>query len=132
MYVINWASYNSVIFETVGANMVEFKDISSEFFTTALNTTFRPNGHEEMGGLLLDGNEALADLLSNGNYLNRTRFENITATECNRRYAAPFITSGNGFRVRRPGDGTISNMVGHRGYGELIQYMGSGEFACKS
>lgn len=38
-------------------------------------------------------------MLLGGQYLNKTRFENITSDECVSRYGARFITSGSGFGV---------------------------------
>jgi hypothetical protein len=42
----------------------------------------------------------LQDKLLGGQYMDRTKFENLTSEECMSRYGAQFITSGAGFGVQ--------------------------------
>jgi hypothetical protein len=89
-------SYNSVVFQTISANYVVFLEINAAFFTTRDFTT-----REELDIGLYDREyyHAIQDNLLNGQYLNTSRFQNISVTECTSRYTSPFIRAGNGFAV---------------------------------
>jgi hypothetical protein len=86
----------------------------------------------------------MQETVLNGQYLNRTRFENITAAECYRRYTLPFIRAGYGFAVV-PTEVVCIDPYGNNPNGSLLQsdegagkldnlvsgYNNSTLFACK-
>jgi hypothetical protein len=90
--------YNSVVFETIAANSVDFLVVDPTFFTTKGNwtryddtiTLYRPPRTPVT---------SLQDTVLNDKYLDRAVFDNITGTECVSRYTAAFITSGTVFGV---------------------------------
>jgi hypothetical protein len=86
-------SYNSVVFQTIAANDVDFLVINEAFLTT------RGGWRNSISDLGHDYYQSLQDTLLDGQYLDRSRFENISATDCFSRYTAPFIRAGNGFAV---------------------------------
>jgi hypothetical protein len=88
--------YNSVVFETIAANSVDFLEVTPRFFTTrgGFRNDYKNYNHAHF--------QEIQDTLLGGKYLDQTLFENITATDCQNRYTSPFITSGNGFGVPFP------------------------------
>jgi hypothetical protein len=92
--------YNSVVFQTIATNDIDFLFITGDFLTTrggwrkdhALqNLTADDPDH--------DYYQAIQDTLLDEQYLDASRFENISATECFSRYTSLFIRAGNGFAV---------------------------------
>lgn len=64
-------------------------------------------------------------MLLDGKYLDRTRFENVTGSECVKRYASPFITMGSGFAVL---DAEHRYKYGYNGSNSVVGLdIGSGE-----
>jgi hypothetical protein len=81
--------------------------------------------------------EDLKSLLD-GKYLDRTRFENVTGSECDARYNAPFITVGSGFGVptaeynRLYFNLNASRTVGHVYISSAGMHFPADKFDCKS
>lgn len=92
--------YNSVVFETIAANNIDFFIVSPEFFTTKdswhlagdtsfMNNLTSPQYIKDLQALVLDGK-----------YQDPSLFRNLSAQECQKHYTKPFITEvGHGFAV---------------------------------
>jgi hypothetical protein len=112
--------YNSVIFQTIGANQVYFLIVDQKFFTDKNNWSYAnynstwDNDFTRLQNTLLDDK-----------YLDRTLFENITDAECRSRYTAPFISSGAGFGV--PEQGEWRKLFGMREDNSLRTYFNGSE-----
>jgi len=93
--------YNSAVFQTIAANDIDFLVITRAFLTT------RGGWEIDKASLNFEGDfdnyeyyyQAIQDTLLDEQYLNVSRFENISATECFGRYTSPFIRAGNGFAI---------------------------------
>ncbi|KAJ4286430.1 hypothetical protein N0V90_013129 [Kalmusia sp. IMI 367209] len=96
--------YNSVIFETIAANDVDFLIVGEDFFTNKTSWNSQSSDSSELIYNSTTDNDItkLQNTLLDGQYLDRTKFENITNNECVSRYNTPFITSGSGFGVPTP------------------------------
>jgi hypothetical protein len=76
--------------------------------------------------------------LLGGRYLDRTKFENVSGSECNARYNAPFITAGSGFGVPTADQNKLyyalnaSKSVGHVYISSAGMGFPAKKFACKS
>ncbi|PVI03995.1 hypothetical protein DM02DRAFT_669382 [Periconia macrospinosa] len=88
--------YNSVIFGTVGTNGFEFLAVQPDFLTVRIDSSNKTFVDSDWSP---DYYAAIQDLVLDGGYMNRTRFENITGAECISRYSAEFIASGVGLGV---------------------------------
>jgi len=87
-------SYNSVFFQMMGVNKVQFLSVNKEFFTNNVAEDFNKSP-----GVWGNIEAKLQKDLLDGQYLNRTAFENITDKECRSRYNAEFIQVGSGIGV---------------------------------
>lgn len=58
----------------------------------------------------------MQDSLLEGQYLNRTRFENLTGEECFKRYSSDFITGGSVFAVPTPAWSSSSRNDSYLGF----------------
>jgi hypothetical protein len=82
--------------------------------------------------------EGLQESLLDGKYLDHTRFENITGSECDARYNAPFITAGSGFGVPTAEQNktfyvlNATKTVGHVYISSAGMGFPAEKFACKS
>ncbi|ORY11501.1 hypothetical protein BCR34DRAFT_513729 [Clohesyomyces aquaticus] len=91
--------YNSVVFETIAANNVDFLIVAPDFFTNKEGWNYRNNDN------LIDSSSdnfitRLQDGLLDEKYLNRKLFDNLTEKECIAQYGGSFITGvGAGFAV---------------------------------
>lgn len=86
--------------------------------------------------------QEIQDTLLDGKYLDRNLFENITGTECYKRYTSPFIVSGNGFAVPPPDQwespssyANSSLLRTSQGAGQLLElidgFYNASSFSCK-
>lgn len=128
-------SYNSVVFETIGANDVSFLRVAPEFFTIKDSWYYGPYNATWDNRL-----SRLQNTLLDGKYLNSTIFEHLTAEECISRYTAVFITSGPGFGVPTTESRISSNLTAantlreeNSGSGDLQveDFPGEPPYACK-
>ncbi|CAI6336339.1 unnamed protein product [Periconia digitata] len=88
--------YNSVVFETVGANDAYYFEITEDFFK--VKDSWYHISHE----MINDPTPFYQAALLDGKYLDRNLVENITADECKSRYSQQFISAGTGFCVTSP------------------------------
>ena len=134
-------SYNSVVFETIAANNVDFLVVAPEFFTNK-NGWRLSQGNGSIDSTTVNFVSRLQDLLLDGKYLDRTRFENLTDSECVSRYIASFIVKGGaGFGVPTPEyrqvyglNATSSLLRAESGSGQLPLRSGVGgdpKYSCK-
>jgi len=105
--LLNEERYNSVIFQTTATNDIDFVFAHEAFLVTR-------------GGWKLEGGnqgysshfQALQDTLLGEQYLNASRFENISATECFHRYQTTLLKVGNGFAIIPKDSSSDSNDTG--------------------
>ena len=107
-------SYNSVVFQTIAANDIDFLLIEKAFLTTRGGWEVfisEIDLNYEYGENIDDHYQAVQETLLNGQYLNTSRFENISTTECLKRYSQTFITAGNGFAILPELPNTIIHLL---------------------
>jgi hypothetical protein len=129
-----------VVFETISANNVALLTVDPAFFTDRNSWTitkidsFATHVNVSATTLVAGLQESLLD----GKYLDRTRFENVTGTECYTRYNAPFITTGSGFGVPTAEQNRLffglnaTKTVGHVFIGSTGMMFNADKFDCKS
>lgn len=117
--------YNSVVFETIGANDVDFLVVAPEFFTNKTSWSYLTFNSTWDNFIT-----RLQDTLLDNKYLDRTAFENITGTECIARYTSSFISSGAGFGVPLPDFRKVYGLNATRSV--LTAQSGSGELSLQS
>jgi hypothetical protein len=93
--------YNFVVYQTISANEVDFLVINEVYLSTrgGWKNDYRNFGHVRGGDQGREYYQTIQDTLLDGQYLDRSRFENISAADCYNRYIAPFIRAGNGLAV---------------------------------
>ena len=136
-------SYNSVVFQTIAANDIDFLFIKPAFLTTRGGWEVFPSDTDtsyDYSENIGDHYQAVQDTLLDEQYLNTSRFENISTTECSKRYSQTFIRVGNGFAVvpTEPSNANIhkynndSIVEFFAGTGQLGVSFNSTDVMCKS
>ncbi|KAF2021836.1 hypothetical protein BU24DRAFT_417471 [Aaosphaeria arxii CBS 175.79] len=105
LWVLLWISsvplhlvYNSAVFQTVAANNVDFLIVSEGFFRDKDSWKIRVETDQDKE--TFETISRFQDLVLDDKYLDRTIFQNLSASECKARYKAPFVTdAGTGFGV---------------------------------
>ncbi|KAJ4357542.1 uncharacterized protein N0V89_002118 [Didymosphaeria variabile] len=111
--------YNSVVFETTAANKIKFVVVAPDFFTDK-NSWHFALGETVYNSTWDNDYTKLQNTLLNDQYLDRTKFENITYNDCKARYAAPFITTGSGFGV--PNASQLAEWNAYSQYSSLLDF----------
>jgi hypothetical protein len=87
-------SYNSVVFETIAANNVDLLVVAPEFFTDKSSWKLLRGTDPPLDATTDNFISQLQNLVLDDKYLDRSLFENLTESECEKRYSASFITQG--------------------------------------
>lgn len=96
-------SYNSVVFETIAANNVDFLVVAPEFFTDKSNWKLFRGDDPPLDSTTDNYVSRLQGLLLDGKYSDQAIFANLSESECRKQYTASFITQvGAGFGVPAP------------------------------
>lgn len=93
------SSFNSAVFNVIAANNVVFLRVAPDFFVERNSWKYLEDTPFPIDSTTNNFVTQLQETLLDGKYLDPTRFENITGSECVARYTAPFITTGAGFGV---------------------------------
>jgi hypothetical protein len=90
----NKPRYNSVVFETIAANDVDFAIVHPSFFTDPDSWQRRNDTDRDYSDRYNNQISQLQALVLDDRYLDRNLFDNLTNAECQAQYSATFITNG--------------------------------------
>ena len=100
--------YNSVVFETIAANEVTFAIVGPEFPTNPSSWSFNQTLPDSSSEYLVYNSTwdnyvtRLQRKLLDDNYLDPTKFHNLTSDECASTYNGDFITTGDCYAIPTP------------------------------
>jgi hypothetical protein len=122
--------YNFVVFQTISVNEVDFLVINEVYLSTrgGWKMDYRNFGHVRGGDQGREYYQTIQDTHLDSQYLNRSRFEIISAVDCYNRYTAAFIRAGNGFAVVPTGLAVVPTIIfsNENYYNSSLLYTDSG------
>lgn len=117
--------YNSVVYNTLAISNVGVLHVTPEFFTDKNSWDASDNGKAYKLNVSTKAFVAhMQASVLDGQYLNQSRFENVTGQDCIKRYSAMFASGGSAFAVVSPDEMRIVGARNGSFHGESV---GNGE-----